>query len=255
MKLFALLAGCFLLSCTFTCAVAAQDADEPFRGPDGGTRFHVDGIQIRPVAGKPFSGRDNIEWTRILEDGSVVKTHLYAALARDSQGRIYRENRKFVPGDSDQEPRRTDLTISDPVTHTRTNCIIARRQCTITSYFASTSFTPQPAGAFANGTRVLARESLGTDTFDGLNVVGTRETTTINAGVVGNSQPLVTTREFWYSPDLQVNLSVTRKDPRNGTQVIKVVDLSRTEPDAAMFQVPAGFVVQDARRGSVKTEN
>lgn len=251
MKLCALLAASLLLTCTF----AAQEAEEPSRGPDGGTRFHVDGIQIRPVAGKPFFGRDNIEWTRTLEDGSVVKTHLYAALARDSQGRIYRENRKFVPGDSDQEPRRTDLTISDPVTHTRTNCILARRQCTITGYFASTTFTPQPTGAFDNGTRVLARESLGSDTFDGLIVVGTRETTTINAGVVGNSQPLATTREFWYSPDLQVNLSVTRKDPRNGTQVIRVVDLSRTEPDAAMFEVPAGFIVQDARRGTVKTEN
>jgi hypothetical protein len=251
MKLCALLAASLLLTHTF----AAQEADEPARGPDGGTRFHVDGIQIRPVAGKPFSGRDNIEWTRTLEDGSVVKTHLYADLARDSQGRIYRENRKFVPGDSDQEPRQIDLTISDPVTHTRTTCIIARHQCTITSYFVSTTFTPQPAGAFDKGTRFLARESLGTDTFDGLNVVGTRETTTINAGVVGNSQPLVTTREFWYSPDLQVNLSVTRKDPRNGTQVIRVVDLSRTEPDAAMFQVPAGFIVQDARRGSVKIEN
>jgi hypothetical protein len=72
---------------------------------------------------------------------------------------------------------------------------------------------------------------------------------------VGNSQPLVTTRDFWYSPDLQINLSVTRKDPREGTQAIRVVDLSRSEPDPAMFKVPAGFVVQDLRRGSTTAEN
>ncbi|HEY6370048.1 MAG TPA: hypothetical protein VIX37_05685 [Candidatus Sulfotelmatobacter sp.] len=85
-------------------------------------------------------------------------------------------------------------------------------------------------------------------------VLGTRETTTLKAGAVGNSQPLVTTREFWYSPDLQIILAVTRKDPREGTRVIRGVDLSRSEPDPAMFQVPAGFVVPDLRRGSKKTE-
>jgi hypothetical protein len=91
--------------------------------------------------------------------------------------------------------------------------------------------------------------------IDDLNVVGTRETITINAGVLGNNKPLVSTREFWYSPDLQVNLSVLRKDPREGTQVIHVVDLSRTEPDPATFQVPAGYVVQDLRQRPAKTDN
>lgn len=81
----------------------------------------------------------------------------------------------------------------------------------------------------------------------GLNVVGTRETISINAGVVGNSQPLVSTREFWYSPDLQVNLAITRKDPREGTQVIRVGDSTRAEPDPSLFKVPAGFVVQGAQ--------
>jgi hypothetical protein len=111
-----------------------------------------------------------------------------------------------------------------------------------------------PVGPFDNGKRELTRESLGSDVIDGLNVAGTRETISINPGVVGNSQPLVTTREFWYSPDLQVNLSVTRKDPREGSQVIHVVDLSRAEPDPAMFQAPAGFVVETPR-GSAKAEN
>jgi hypothetical protein len=133
--------------------------------------------------------------------------------------------------------------------------MVATRRCTITDYHRSTSFTPQPAGPFDNGKRDLTRESLGTDVIDGLNVVGTRETITINVGVVGNSQPLVTLKEFWYSPDLGVNLAVTRKDPREGTQEIRVLDLSRTEPDPTMFQIPAGYVVQDNRHGSAKGQN
>jgi hypothetical protein len=62
--------------------------------------------------------------------------------------------------------------------------------------------------------------------------------------VVGNSQPLISTREFWYSPELQVNLAITRKDPREGTQVILVDDLSRGDPDRALFQIPPGFKLE-----------
>jgi hypothetical protein len=250
-KFFALLAASLLLS----GALVAQESDEPFRGPDRGTSIRVHGIEILPNAGKPFSGRDHIEWTRTLEDGSVVTTHLNAFLARDSQGRIYREHVNFVPGNSNLPSRRREFDLLDPVTHTRTVCMTATRHCTITNYYASTSFTPTPAGPLAKGTRYLSRESLGTSTVDDLNVIGTRETLTINAGVVGNTQPLVATKEFWFSPDLQVNISVTRKDPREGTQVIHVEDLSRSEPDPAIFQIPHGFVVQDIRQQSAKNEN
>jgi hypothetical protein len=115
-------------------------------------------------------------------------------------------------------------------------------------------FAALPAGPLDNGKRFLARESLGSNTIDDLNVVGTRETLTINAGVIGNNQPVVTTREFWYSSDLEINLSVTRKDPREGTQVLQIVGLSRSDPDASLFQVPAEFTVEDTR-ASAKTEN
>src|SRR5580658_2098137 len=80
--------------------VMAQEASEPTRGPDGHTSYHVAGIEVLPIAGKPFFGKDSIEWTRKLEDGSTVTTQLYAIVARDSQGRIYRERRSFVPANS-----------------------------------------------------------------------------------------------------------------------------------------------------------
>jgi hypothetical protein len=250
MKACALLVVSLLLACTF----AAQESDEASRGPDGGTRYHVDGIKVLPVTGKPFSGRSTTEWTRNLADGTVVTTHLFALVARDSQGRIYRERRSFVPANTDEQSKLKEIILFDPAAHTRTTCTVAARRCTVTGYYASTSFKPMPAGPFDNGRRSLSRESLGSDVIDGVNVVGTRETISINTDVVGNSQPLVTTREFWYSPDLEVNLSVTRKDPREGTQVIQVGDLSRSEPDPAMFKVPAGFVVENPR-GSAKVEN
>lgn len=252
MKLRALLF--LVVSALLACSLTAQESTETSRGPDGGTRVHVTGIQVLPVAGKPFSGRDSIEWTRTLEDGSVVTTHLTAIVARDSQGRIRRERTNFVPADSNEQSRPMEMIILDPTEHTRTTCSIASRQCTVTDYSTALKFTPVPAGPLDNGTRYLTRKSLGTDTVDDLNVVGTRETVTINAGVIGNSQPVVTTREFWYSSDLEINLSVTRKDPREGTQVIQLIDLSRSEPDPELFRVPSDFVIED-QRTSAKTGN
>jgi hypothetical protein len=245
-----LLVGPLLLACSLT----AQESTETSRGPDGGTRVHVTGIQVLPVTGKPFSGRDSIEWTRTLEDGSVVTTHLTALVARDSEGRIRRERTTFVPASSNEESKPLDMIILDPAEHTRTTCNIASRHCTVTDYSTAVKFTPVPAGPLDNGKRYLARESLGTNTVDDLNVTGTRETLTINAGVIGNNQPVVTTREFWYSNDLEINLSVTRKDPREGTQVIQVIDLSRDEPDPSLFRVPSDFVIEDLR-APAKTGN
>jgi hypothetical protein len=245
-----LLVGSALLA----CSVPAQDSTATSRGPDGGTRVHVTGIQVLPVTGRPFSGRDSIEWTRTLEDGSVVTTHLTALVARDSQGRIRRERTNFVPADSNQQSTPMDLIILDPTEHTRTTCNIASRRCTVADYPTPMKFSPVPAGPLDHGKRFLERESLGTDVVEDLNVVGTRETLTINAGVIGNSDPVVTTREFWYSSDLEINLSVIRRDPREGTQVIQLIDLSRDEPDPSLFRVPSDYVIED-QRTAAKTGN
>jgi len=231
-------------------AAMGQEAGEALRGPDGGTQYHVAGIEVLPIAGKPFTAKDSIEWTRKLEDGSTVTTHLYAAMARDSQGRVYRERRSFVPANSNKEPKLTETLVYDPIAGTKTACVIAKRQCTISSYRPATKFAPMPAGTFAGGTRTLERQDLGTNVIDDLNVTGTRETVTVAPGALGNDRPLATTREFWYSPDLETNLAVTREDPREGTQYIHLTDLSRSEPDPLTFEVPAGYATHDLRHAA-----
>jgi len=232
--------------------LVGEDSSEPVRGPDSGTSYRVHGIQVLPAAGRPFSARDHIVWTRNLEDGTVLNTELYALVARDGQGRIYRERRKFVPVNSNETSRRLEILLLDPVAHTRTACNPRTRRCTVTAYYASSKFVLNPDGMLDKGTRFLTRVSLGQNVIDGVDVTGTRETLQINTGVVGNNQPLVSTRDFWYSSTLQVNLAVTRKDPRVGTQALQLVDLSMTEPDPGIFQIPAGFILQDLRTGKAK---
>jgi len=226
-------------------AVSNLQAQDILRGPDGGTTTHVAGVEILAIPGVPLTGKSNIEWTRTLEDGSTVTVHLEASLARDSHGRIYRERRSFVPANSDQPSRLEQIHIYDPVTRTQTICTLTTYQCIRTNYSPQTFFNARPVGWYANNTRYLAREDLGSDVVDGQSVTGTRETTTTSQGVLGNDRSLVSTREFWYSVELQTNLAVTRNDPREGKQVIRLTDLSFSEPNPELFKVPIGYTVQD----------
>jgi hypothetical protein len=243
MKLFALalLAGCTLIP----SSVASQ---ETMRAPDGGTTNHVDGVELLAIPGKPLSGKSSIEWTRTLEDGSTLAVQGVSILARDSQGRMYRERRTWVPAGSSKENPLIEKRYYDPVAKTQTICIERMKQCIVNDYHPRTRLIEVPAHPFAIPERSVSNESLGDSTIEDMKVVGTRETMTISAGVAGNSQPLTITREFWFSEELDTNLSVTRIDPRIGKQVVRLVDLVVGEPDAKLFELPEGYAVVDARQ-------
>jgi hypothetical protein len=236
----------FCLAALLLFAFALQ-AQEPERGPDGKTSTHVAGVILLAIPGKPFSAHTSTEWTRTLADGSTITTHLDASLARDSQGRIYRERRSFVPANSKERSRLNEVHIYDPVARKQMLCSTRAFQCIVGSYAPMTLFETRAPGPFADNTRFLTREKLGTDVIEGIYVTGTRETTTINAGVLGNDRPIVSTREFWYSDELQTNLVVIRDDPQEGKQVIRLSKISQAEPDSHMFEAPEGYAVRDDR--------
>jgi uncharacterized protein YecT (DUF1311 family) len=105
----------------------------------------------------------------------------------------------------------------------------------------------EPVGPSSDGKSVLTREDLGKKTIDGLEVIGTRESRTFNPGAFGNDKPVVVTKEIWYSPQLQFNLSVTRLDPRNGTQKLEVTDLKLGDPGPEWFSTPDGYRLVSGR--------
>jgi len=94
-----------------------------------------------------------------------------------------------------------------------------------------------------NGKGSIERDDLGRKTIDGVDVIGSREITTINAGVVGNekSEPIV--KEFWYSSRLGINVITKRFDPRAGIQNFVVSNISQSEPDPKMFEPPQDYRV------------
>jgi hypothetical protein len=225
----------------------AQATDQLQRGADNVSSTYVPGIDVLPLPKMPFSGMDRIVWTRPLEGGGTITTYLEAKVFRDTQGRLYRERHQFSVADADSATTLIDFTILDPLLHTRTTCIRANHLCHITGYRPVLSSPTPLVGPFDQGRRYLSRENLGTQSIQGLDVVGTRETISIQPGTMGNDQLITMSREFWYSPDLQTNLSVIRKDPRTGTEAIQLANLSRGEPDPSVFKVLAGYAIEDDR--------
>jgi hypothetical protein len=84
-------------------------------------------------------------------------------------------------------------------------------------------------------------ESLGTRQIDGLTAVGTRTKTTIPAGQIGNDRPIDITDEQWKSTDLQVIVLSRHHDPQTGDVEFRMTNISRGEPPAYLFTVPADY--------------
>jgi len=50
-------------------------------------------------------------------------------------------------------------------------------------------------------------------------------------------------REYWYSPQLGINLLSTLSDPRIGKQTFRAAEIVVSEPDPGLFKLPAGLKV------------
>lgn len=90
-------------------------------------------------------------------------------------------------------------------------------------------------------------ESLGTQTIEGVQAQGTRSTETLDTGAIGNDRPIQIVNERWYSPDLQTMVMTRHSDPRSGDQIFKLVNITRGEPGADLFQVPTNYQITERK--------
>jgi len=225
----------------------------PPRGPHGGFGGPGPGFQGGRaemgvgVAGAPFSGTEVTVRTQTLANGNVIQRQEQTTLSRDSQGRVRAEITRTGPNGQGSH---TMVEIADPVAGVRR---------TLNSQNKTALETPMPArqGGARNGgnqrpgaagrrngdSANMVKEDLGTQTVNGVAATGTRVTHTIAANTIGNSQAIQIVRETWVSADLKVPVMVKTTDPRFGTEVTQLTNVSRTEPDAALFQTPSDYTV------------
>jgi hypothetical protein len=84
-------------------------------------------------------------------------------------------------------------------------------------------------------------ESLGVQTVEGIAAEGTRTTTTIPAGAIGNDRDINIVYEKWYSKELQLTVLSKHNDPRFGEQTYRLLNISRDNPPISLFQPPADY--------------
>jgi hypothetical protein len=236
-----------------------QEPVQQFYVEDGGTSETLESIVIPPKAKAPFTLILETEWIKTLSDGGTMTLVNKRKIARDTEGRIYQERWFLVPKRGKAESHMTTIQIEDPNKHTLYNCFMDRRHiCALSTYSGSTNaiykFQGPPSGPLPDDDGFALHEDLGQQRFAGVETTGTRDKVVYNPGVVGNDQIMTVEREFWYSSQLGFNLLSKRSDPRIGTQTFTVTNLTTSEPDANLFNLPDGFKVVD-RRETAPPEN
>jgi len=238
-----------------------------------------------PVKGAPYSGNAVTDTTQTLADGNRIVNHTAAAVYRDGEGRERREQSipNIGPFAAQGDPPVT-IFISDPVAGVNYTLDPKRKTAIKLPGFQSGSLPPMlpmPSGgqggvvvqrigvAGGSATASIAAppgppqvmiyrnagalasnppdvQQLGTKVVEGVQADGTRTTLTIPAGQVGNDKPILIVDEVWRSPELQVIVHSEHSDPRMGTSVYTLQNITRSDPLPSLFQVPADYAVKDA---------
>src|SRR5215469_2270217 len=253
----------------------------PLQAGPGVVSMHVDGMDAAPVKGAPFCATVMTEHTQSLADGNRIHTTDSSVLCRDNEGRTRREAGLNLLGASQQSSAPKLITITDPVAGVRylldTENKVAQKMPLFPGGGPATAGAhgPHPvgkqvmfyhrsgeSGSDLSFNEVMVKrvgpdsaeappnsENLGDQTIDGIHVTGTRVTTTIPAGKMGNEKPITVTSERWYSPELKVTVMTKHDDPWAGELKTELKNVNSAEPDASLFSVPADYRVVDHKEG------
>ena len=235
------------------------------------------------VKGAPYTATATTEMTQVLADGNRIVNKSSAFLARDSEGRTRREETLSNAGPLPLSPMKM-VFIDDPTTSSSYVLNMTEKTAdvmkpgsakvmagTVSLRTADGAGQVMVAGAGpALESRVVTapgpameprivtdkviqgpelgeirRQSLGTEVVEGVNCDHLMTTQTIPAGTIGNEQSIVITSETWASPDLHLLIMRKHSDPRFGETTYKLTNITRSEPDPSLFQLPSDFKVLD----------
>lgn len=272
----ALLCGMALLGVTAQTGMA-QTAMGTQQQALGGNQSVIAAI-IAPVTEAPYQAEKVSRSVQKLGDGTVITNETRGLIARDAQGRIREDLNIVHSGQVNGRQRDVSLqsaTVGDPVKHSiliwtgeDTKIAMEMQMPSLptlpkVSMGGVVGMAPPPPPPPVGGVRVnnlpravglgsaagpkddVRTEDLGQQSIEGVLVTGKRTTTTIPLGKVGNDRPIVVVHEEWQSPELKILVKTIDTDPRTGEQTMELQQLVRTDPSAALFQVPAGYKVQD----------
>lgn len=224
--------------------------------------FGNDGIpfMIPPITGAPYSATQINPRIQILQDGTKVTSdglvdHVY----RDAAGRTRMERPLQLPANMKNSLYIAEINdtvanqkiVLDPVNRVahrmamqpapeKLKDALVNRLSGAPLRVVGDDVEPSAKNRFESTT-----EQLGQKVVDGLVVVGSRISSIIPVGAMGNDRPFAITTEFWVSPELKMPVYTKTSDPRLGEMLIVLKDIRRAEPDPALFQIPKDYKVID----------
>ena len=224
-------------------------------------------LEVTPVKNAAFLAEAVTEFTQVLGDGNRIEHRYVSSIARDSRGRTRREEQIALLGPLAAAGAAPQLvTILDPdsgVTYTLDEAqqIAFRNRAAAGAVTAklveleknlkagvASRVGRQAPEAVDPAAAKAVTESLGTKLVEGgVTAQGTRTTTTIPAGAIGNVLPIDIVSERWFSPELQMPVLIRRSDPRSGETIYRLTNIVRAEPPDALFTVPAGYEIRDGK--------
>lgn len=197
----------------------------------------------------PYTAEFKITRIRTLENGTTITHESTEVRAADSHGRTMTATTTRQPSGEES----TFTSVFDPVAGTRSSWVTpGQQQVTVFSMHPREAVAPcagaaAPAKNLAQPAehRTSTTEDLGVETIEGVEARGRRTTITTPVGLIGNSEPLVSTHESWLSTTMRPSLAVREinDDPDSGRMTKELTSISLSEPDESVFQFPQGYEV------------
>jgi hypothetical protein len=220
-----------------------------------GTGGLISSLLAAPVVGQPFSAVQVHSTTQTLADGSTVSHRGHHLVARDAEGRVHVELR--LANGRNGGPDEVMVFLRDPVARTLTTWVSGaeggpKTASVIKLPAVQEQRAAKGASAVGNPSKdsrpqpIVTVADLGMQSIQGLEVSDKRTTTIVPPGRSGNTAPITKTYEVWTSPDLQFVVKQQWSDPRSGERTVELENISRADPNPALFRVPPGYQVKDA---------
>jgi hypothetical protein len=246
------------------------------------TGVHVS-VETKSVLGAPYSAEAVSESVQVLADGNRIVRRSASRVYRDGKGRTRREELGpdgQVLTIAISDPASGTSFLFDPAVNIARRTGVAtfiseagffggttpKKEITLTispdakahaelkaaqeaelkamQQAAAAAHAELKAAQEAELKAMQHKEDLGEQVMEGVTAKGIRTTTVIPAGATGNEQPITVTSEEWFSTDLKVLVMTKHADPRSGETTYRLTDISRGEPDASLFDLPAGVTIK-----------
>jgi hypothetical protein len=244
--------------------------------------LEIAGVETQVVKGKAYSADTSTETVQTLADGNRIAHRTLSKFYRDSEGRTRREE-TFGNVDAEHpSPHEVKVFIDDPVSGTalvldpgsktleklqRTRDFLdaprneadgaqitlkvvkdseTNGQVAPSMVMLNRKHSSNPDDVpliIADENRNISKEDLGTRTIEGVDCIGTRQTSTIPAGAIGNEMPILIVTETWTSEAIGAVVESISDDPRYGKTTYQLTNVQLSEPPRSLFEPPANFKV------------